>query len=323
MSNAATAEQKNDLLTGLVRTPCPLCGSGNTTPERVVAGYGLEKCRECSMVFMNPRCTSAHLDEIYTVRDEASMIDLYSKIASTSVLGEYDDKLEKLEKLAPQKGRLLDYACAAGYFYEKAQHRGWDAYGYDIGLWAAKAANKRGLSNMFVGPSLDGQFPDNHFDVVYAAQAFEHLLNPGETLDALLRLLKPGGIMFIDVPNYNTLPIRFNKDDFMLNEPPQHINYFAPSTLEKLISDAGLENIKLYSEGGLKWENLIGRSIESDIAAAYGLVDDSAEPPKESIMSRLKTTAKEAAKTIVVDPFLYRGMKVGMNLGAISHKPET
>jgi hypothetical protein len=40
-------------------------------------------------------------------------------------------------------------------------------------------------------------------------------------------------------------------------------------------------------------------------------------------MSRLKTTAKEAAKTIVVDPFLYRGMKVGMNLGAISHKPET
>jgi len=175
---------------------------------------------------------------------------------------------------------------------------------------------------LLTGPLVEELFPENHFDVVYAAQVFEHLLDPTETLETLLKLLKPGGIMFIDVPNYNTLPIRFNKDDFMLNEPPQHINYFTPSTLSKLVTDAGLKNAKLYSEGGLKWENLLGRPIESDIAAAYGLVDDAGEPQKESVISKLKTTAKELTKGVVIEPFLYRGMKVGMNLAAISYKPK-
>jgi len=323
MSTDTSEVQNEELLKGLVKTPCPLCGSTKSAYERDIAGYALEKCKSCGMVYMNPRCTPEHLSKIYTVRDEDALIELYSKIASPSVLTEYDRKLDKFEKLLPEKGRILDYACAAGYFYEKAQNRGWDAYGFDIGIWAAKAAEKRNLSNMVVGPSIENLFPDNHFDVIYAAQVFEHLLDPNETLETLLKLLKPGGMIFIDVPNYNTLPIRFNKDDFMLNEPPQHINYYTPSTLKKLVADAKLENISVYSECGLKWENLFGRSVQSDIASAYGLADGASESsPTSSTLNRLKTAAKEATKATIIEPMLYRGMKVGMNLASISYKPK-
>jgi len=313
---------ESTMLQGLVRSPCPLCNCATSKPENVIAGYALEKCDGCGLIYMNPRCTADHLADIYTVRDEDALIELYSRIASPSVIEEYHQKLEKIERLVPDKGRFLDFACAAGYLFEEAQKRGWDAHGCDVGEWTGRAAAKRNLKNMHVGDFDDLNFPDNHFDVVYASQVFEHLLYPLEDLARLKRVLKPGGLLYIELPNYHTLPIMFGKDDFMLNEPPQHINYFTPATLKKLLVDGGMDSVRMTSCGGLKWENLLGRPIISDVAAAYGLVEDrSGKASGPSFLSRCQSTAKNMAKSTVVEPLLYNGMKVGMNLLAYSRKP--
>ena len=312
------------MLSGLVRSPCPLCSGTRSRPETKIAGYQLEKCCDCGLVFMNPRCTAKHLEDIYTVRDEQALIELYRRIATPNVLDRYREKLRRIERLVPAKGRLLDFACAAGYFFELAQTRGWDAHGCDVGEWAGRAAADRGLKNMHVGRLETLGFPDHHFDVVFAAQVFEHLLHPMEDLAALIRVLKPGGLLYIDVPNYHTLPIMLGKDDFMLNEPPQHINYFTPSTIRRMLRDGGMASVKLTSGGGLKWENLFGRPLCSDITEAYGLVasrshDGASDRP--SLSARLKTTAKEIAKSAVINPMLYQRMKVGNNLTAYAVTP--
>ena len=224
----------------------------------------------------------------------------------------------------PRKGKLLDFACAAGYFFEQAQNRGWEAHGCDVGVWAGRAAAERGLKNMHIGELNSLGFPDESFDVVYAAQVFEHLLNPLQDLEALLRVLKPGGLLYIDVPNYQTLPIMLGRDDFMLNEPPQHINYFTPGTLKKLLQGAGLKSIKIGYDGGLKWENLIGRPISSDIADAYGLTNEAGSvrvAQKPSVLSRVKSTAISITKSAIVNPVLYERAKVGINLTSMSIKP--
>lgn len=314
---------KKKLQAGLISTPCPMCSSVNLSHERKVDGYDLEKCQDCTLVFMNPRCTPDQLEDIYSVRDEEALIELYEKIATPDVLATYIRKLDKIEEHVPQRGRILDYACAAGYFFEVAKERGWDAHGYDIGQWAAKAAKKRGLGNMTVGFDFDEYYPADHFDVVYAAQVFEHLLIPADVLKQLLRVLKPGGLLYIDVPNYNTLPIRLNKDDFMLNEPPQHVNYFTPDTLKKLLVEGGLEDIRLHTQGGIKYENLLGRPIKSEIAAAYGLVEDEKPDgvPRTTTKQSIKATVKEILKDKVINPLFYNRMKVGVNLVSISRKP--
>lgn len=315
---------KGGRLKGLVRSRCPLCGSDRSRLETRISGYQMDKCSDCSLVFMNPRCTVEHLAAIYTVRDEQELIELYARIATPKVIGEYHEKLEKIEQIVPRKGRLLDFACAAGYFFEQAQQRGWDAHGCDVGVWAGRAAAVRGLKNMHIGELDSLGFPDESFDVVYAAQVFEHLLNPLQDLTALLRVLKPGGLLYIDVPNYRTLPIMLGRDDFMLNEPPQHINYFTPTTLRKMLQDAGLQSIKIGSGGGLKWENLLGRPISSDIADAYGLTGEASlaqNAAKPSLLSRVKSTAFGLAKSIVVNPVLYGQAKVGINLTSFSIKP--
>ena len=206
---------------------------------------------------MNPRCTAEHLDEIYTVRDEQELIDLYARIASPGIIAVYDEKLEHIERRIPGKGRLLDFACAAGYLFEQAQIRGWDAHGCDVGVWAGRAAEERGLKNMHIGELKSLGFPDNHFDVVYASQVFEHLLNPMEDLAELTRILKPGGLLYVEVPNYFTLPIILGKDDFMLNEPPQHINYFTPGTMIKMLQNGGVDP----SEGEITRWSEVGETV--------------------------------------------------------------
>lgn len=307
----------------LVRMPCPICDCTDSRPERMLDGYALERCSACSMVYMNPRYSEEELGEIYTHRETDDLVELYARIATPSVLGEYDTTLDALERLLPGKGRLLDFACAAGYFFERAQKRGWDAHGVDIGEWTKVATDRRGVKNMHVGALAECGFPDHHFDVVYAAQAFEHLIHPRIDLAEMRRICRPGGLIYIDVPNYRTLSIVLRRDDFELNTPPQHINFFGPETLDKLLRDAGLEVLRLTSSGGLKWENLLGRRINSDIAAAYDVdhgVDHGREADLgggESLAGRLKGLVRRS----VVQPVFYDRLKVGMVLAGIARRP--
>lgn len=307
----------------LPRTACPLCGGDKLRPERVIDGYSLERCSRCSFVFVNPRPSPQQLAAIYTERDDEELTALYARIATPAVLDDYRRKLEWIEQQVPGRGRLLDFACAAGYFFELAQQRGWDAHGADLGGWTARAAAARGLKHLHVGTLQEIAFAAASFDVVYAAQVFEHLADPLADLRELRRILKPGGLLYLDVPNYHTLPILLGRDDFMLNTPPQHINYFTPRTLRHLLQSAGLQQVQLSSAGGLKWENLLGRPITSEIASAYGLVDSRSQKAGGSAtgLQRLGTAARLLVKLTLVEPLLYSGIRVGMNLIAVGRNP--
>jgi SAM-dependent methyltransferase len=312
-----------------MRVPCPLCGHDRAAFERTVGGYRLDRCGSCAFVFMNPQYSSAQIAELYVDRDVDSLSGIYQRIAAApSVVAEYTARLERFEAVLPARGRLLDFACGAGAFFEIAQRRGWDAHGTELGRWAKEAAEARGLRNMHVGELRDLAFPDGYFDVVHAAQVFEHLPSPPAELGELRRILRPGGLLYIDVPNYRTLSIVLGRDDFMLNEPPQHLNYFSPATLTALIEGAGFSCVRTYTSGGLKWENLIGRSIRSDIKDAYGLGSPKskaeATAPKAPVSNGRAPAAgsplKRLALASIVKPLLYDRLKVGMKLSAIARR---
>ena len=79
------------------------------------------------------------------------------------------------------------------------------------------------------------------------------------------------------MPNYNTVSVLLNRDDFLFNEPPQHLNYFTPSTLRRLLQVAPLRDVTITTGGGLKWEKIVGRAVTSDIKAVY----DRANPQQQ------------------------------------------
>jgi SAM-dependent methyltransferase len=269
---------------------------------------------------MNPQPPREELDNHYSAANGEALITHYTRVVTPSVIAQYNQTLSRIEQRLPGKGRLLDLACAAGHFCEQALKRGWETHGADLGEWVTEAARGRGLSNVHVGTLETLNFPDGHFDVVHAAQLLEHLPDPRADLAAIRRIVRPGGLIYVDVPNYHTLSIRLGRDDFWLNKPPEHLNYFTPSTLRHLLKTAGFEDIRLESGGGLKWENLLGWTIRRDVSVSRSEGAANAPPPPDRLS--LRTLLREVVKAALIEPLFYRGLKVGICLAATARRPQ-
>ena len=59
-------------------------------------------------------------------------------------------------------------------------------------------------------------FPDASFDIVYAGNVLEHTDNPLKVLEEGIRVLRPGGILHAEVPNY----LSYFEGHYMVPQPP-------------------------------------------------------------------------------------------------------
>ena len=219
----------------LIEVACPLCDGAAARPERQVNGYALVRCRACGMVYVNPQLDAAGLLEQYASREDPLALKRhYARVTTPARVAEYDAMLVAIERFAPARGRMLEIGCGAGYFLARAQARGWQVTGLDAAPWVAEAAAERGLADVRVATLAEAGLASASFDVVVMAQVLEHLPRPRELLVDVRRVLSPGALFYANVPNYRTLPILAGRDDFVLNAPMAHVNYFSPGTLAEL-----------------------------------------------------------------------------------------
>jgi ubiquinone/menaquinone biosynthesis C-methylase UbiE len=103
-------------------------------------------------------------------------------------------------------------------------------------------------------------YQDNSFDYVNCAHVLEHLLNPIGVLDEIQRVLKPGGILYLEAPDVRwaslpRLPF-FNSDDGTYNfwDDPTHIRPYSRPALKKALEMAGFQPLKTFR--ARKWLHL-------------------------------------------------------------------
>lgn len=300
------------------RISCPSCGTSRSRHERTVEGYTLDRCTACHLVFVNPQPEVVDLTNLYLRKTPESQVQFYLETVSPAQLVEYDRIARDLARLTPG-GRLLDLGCAAGYFMQRAAAAGFETYGIDLAPWVEQAALLRGISRVRVGTLQDAAFPTGFFDAVHSSQVFEHLPAPHDELAEIRRILKPGGILYVNVPNYRCLSIVLGRDDFELNTPPEHVTYFTPRTLAGLLSRAGLDVLWTSTYGGLKWENLLGRPIRSEIAEAVRAKRTGEGSMPASVAERPIPSPGMLGR--VARRLFYRQLQVGMTLEGFARKP--
>jgi 2-polyprenyl-3-methyl-5-hydroxy-6-metoxy-1,4-benzoquinol methylase len=146
-------------------------------------------------------------------------------------------------------GRLLDVGCGYGEFVKLMRERGVDAVGVEPNVAQARFCADQGVP--CINDVLERDIaPAGSFDVVTLFQVLEHLPNPKAALGTVYSLLKPGGMIIVQVPSYHNPRIllygavkikRLVKRDFI----ESHLFYFTPQTLYAFVTSAGFDVVRL------------------------------------------------------------------------------
>jgi SAM-dependent methyltransferase len=94
--------------------------------------------------------------------------------------------------------------------------------------------------------ALPAQLPRGGFDGVMFKQVLEHLVDPVAALRDAAALLKPGGVMFVEVPNNQCTIARQSGLAWEHMDAPRHLNFFDARTLQATATRAGLQVERLF-----------------------------------------------------------------------------
>jgi hypothetical protein len=218
--------------------PCNGCGNAaaaivfTTRDYRFLTDandFRVVRCTSCGLARVTPRPTASDIHRYYH--------DEFYRAGETPA--------QALEAMAPRlramarhvnryaRGRLLDVGCFRGEFMEhlRAEH-GWSVAGIEF---SHRPPNAFGL-DIFYGDIADAPYPAASFDVVTVWAVLEHVYDPSHTLRHVHRLLKPGGVAVILVPNFNSIAARVLRFD----DVPRHVTMFTRRALAAMLNRCGL-----------------------------------------------------------------------------------
>ncbi|MBT2556922.1 class I SAM-dependent methyltransferase [Hymenobacter sp. ISL-91] len=229
---------------------CPVCGKTELRNKLVVEdksvsreSFAIQQCAACTFQFTNPRPDAAHIGRYYESDEYVShnsgaggLINQAYKVARVFTMRR---KVGLLNKLVPGGGKLLDYGCGTGHFLAAAKADGWQVAGWEPNAGARTEASRRVGQSIGLAGLVD--FQEASFDAITLWHVLEHVHELNDTLRQLIRLLRPGGLLVIAVPNVESLDAQHYGPDWAAYDVPRHLYHFSPKTMKLLLKKHKLQ----------------------------------------------------------------------------------
>lgn len=176
----------------------------NTPPARLVDRVAFSqrppvrvvRCRECGLVYRNPRERAHELRDIYS-GDDPTPAAMRTLLESQRI--SYREPARRLKRLLGRAGSGLEVGSYVGAFLTAAMEEGWHFEGLDIGETASEFARQQGFT-VTIG-TLESWQSNRTFDAVAIWNTFDQLPDPRQAAAVVHRLLVPGGMFAVRVPN--------------------------------------------------------------------------------------------------------------------------
>lgn len=244
--------------------PCPVCGASESRRLFTKDTHDYVSCGPCGAVYINPVPESGALEHGYEALSTEYFLD-----ERRLAIDEYPERHARevaLLRRVGARGRLLDVGCATGSFMMAARAAGFaDLAGVDIAAPSVALARRRGF-RATVGDFPAGLFPPGSLEVVTMWNTLEHLPSPWDFVREAYRVLAPGGVLGVSVPNYESLSVRLLGPRYRYIALA-HLNYFTPSTLRRLFARAGFEVVHVETRSFnpyVVWQDLRGAAADTE-----------------------------------------------------------
>jgi len=228
-------------------THCPSCGGAELNPfiqakdtTYSKLDFQLVRCKDCGLVFTNPRPLEAENADYYKSPDYISHTNstkgiigiLYKRIRKLNL----KRKINVLRKHDSGKN-ILDIGCGTGYFPKAANEAGYHVVGVEPDPDALRFAKENNKIEVYPLGMLDA-FKEP-FDSVTMWHVLEHVYHLKEQLKTITGLIKPGGLFVIAVPNYMSFDAQYYGTHWAGYDVPRHLYHFEEKTVKSVLSQFG------------------------------------------------------------------------------------
>ncbi len=150
-----------------------------------------------------------------------------------------------IQQLSP--GKMLDIGCSTGEWGAFWKQYGWSVFGVDVNSKAVKSAQAKGLTTCTCDINLQAlPYAAETFNLIFAGEVIEHLVDTDFFISELARTLVPGGHVLLTTPNLASFE---NRMRLLLGKYPRWLDYrltdcghvrgYTPEVLEKQLSSHG------------------------------------------------------------------------------------
>ena len=274
---------------------CPICGTAardaiHTGLVDRMAGaapgdWSLWRCRACGTGYIDPRPTTGTIGrayrEYYTHTEPAPSRARGARDLRTQVMHGYLNRRyghhaqpasplgalvpllpggramagQYVRELPPGNGRrVLDVGCGNGDFLVRIRDFGWEVAGQEVDESSAAFAHAAGI-DVAVADTLTMPYAAESFDAITMNHVIEHLHDPVAVLGACLRMLRPGGTIWIATPNVDAALHREFGRRWAPLDPPRHLILFSRRSLAEAVTRTGFAELRSppVAQQALRW----------------------------------------------------------------------
>jgi SAM-dependent methyltransferase len=218
---------------------CAVCGSSERKQIFQKQGFPIQRCQDCSHIYVSPRIKPEFQKVMTLETDEKDQANEFLSIQRV-----YAGQICDLLHSRTHGHRMLDIGFGNGAVMQTARAYGFEVYGMDSSIFQADQLWPHFGKHIYRGFVGEDEIPWDSFDVVVMSHVLEHFADPGMVLRQVWKRINQGGLLYIAVPDTDSMQFRLFGKNWDVISPLGHLQYFNQASLSRLLLDCGYKDLE-------------------------------------------------------------------------------